>query len=79
MATTRYTIDSTTHRRTIVDVRQAILRRLKQLKKSRHWLAKEADMRTATLYDYLNARGETSSDKVEKILSILGMEIRPKD
>lgn len=74
-----YTVDSTTHKRTIVDVRKAILSRLKQLKKSRHWLAKQADMRTATLYDYLTGKGETSSDKLESLLSILGLEIRPKD
>lgn len=74
-----YTLDSTTPKRTMVDVRKAILSRLKQLKRSRHWLAKQADMRTATLYDYLTGKGETSSDKVEKLLSILGLEIRPKD
>lgn len=72
------TVDSTTHRRTIVDVRKAILHRLNELDKSRHWLAQQTGIRTATLYQYLNGKGETSSKYVESMLSVLGMEITAK-
>ena len=74
------TLDRTTVHRTIVNVRKAILDRLRQLKKSRHWLAEQIDVRPATVYDFLKGTNPSAAKvgMVEEMLSVLGLEIRPK-
>lgn len=74
-----YTLDRTTPKRTIINVRKAIDARLKQLKKSRLWLAEQMNERPATVYDFLNGHAKVQSDKLELMLGILGMEVRAKD
>lgn len=74
----RSTIDRQTKKRTIGVMAQAILNRLAQLKRTRHWLAQQTGMRTATLYDYLGGKRYMRSDKVEELLAVLGLEVRAK-
>jgi len=63
----------------MVNVRKSISRRLTQLKKTRHWLAKETDMRPATVYGYLKGDADVVTEKAERMLTVLGLEIRPKE
>lgn len=72
------TLDRLTPHRTIVNVRKAILDRLKQLKKSRHWLAEQIDVRPATVYTFLSGKSAAKVKILEDMLSVLGMEIRAK-
>ncbi len=75
----KLTLDSKTTERTIGTVRTAILHRLAELKKSRHWLSQQSGMRPASLYDFLSGKtATTGSDKVEVMLDVLGLEITPK-
>ncbi len=77
----RFTVEGITVKRTIVRVRLSILQRLKTLGWSRHRLATETKLRPATVYNYLKAiePADVESEKVERMLSALGLEIRPKD
>jgi plasmid maintenance system antidote protein VapI len=72
-------IDRNTRKRTIGSVRKVIEARLKQLNKSRHWLAEEMGVRPATVYDFIAGRTAASGDTIERMLDVLGLEIRPKE
>lgn len=73
------TLDRTTPKRTIVKVRQTIQSRLKQIKKSRLWLAEQIKVRPATVYDFFNRGTAAKVETIEKMLGVLGLEIRPKE
>lgn len=63
----------------MVNIRQAILNELKRQKKTRNWLAKRAGMVPPSVYQFLNGRNDMSSKRIERLLRILGLEIRPKE
>lgn len=75
------TIPLTVHtaRRTVVNVRKTVDARLAEISKSRLWLSGKMGVRPATVYDYLNGRAKIQSDKVERMLAVLGLEIRAKE
>lgn len=60
-----------------VNVRKAILDRLETLGRSRNWLASQTGLRIATVYEYLGGRKDVWAAKAEKMLTVLGLEIRP--
>jgi hypothetical protein len=65
------------------DIRDQILSRLKNLKKSRYWLGQEAAARgivgnRQTVFRFLRGERDTSSTVVSGLLDILELEIRPK-
>lgn len=74
-----YTLERTTLKRTMVNVRKSINARLKQTGNSKLWLAEQIDERPATIYNFLNGKKAIRSDKLEKMLSVLGLEIKTRD
>lgn len=73
------TVDRSTLKRRMVDVRKTILNRLKVLGHSRMWLAEQIGVRSATVYDFLSGDSAAKVETLEKILTVLGLEIRAKD
>lgn len=64
----------------MVNLRKAILKRLKRLGKTRNWLAEQTGLRTATIYGYLKDDGaDIRASKVEKMLDALRMDVQGKD
>lgn len=79
MAKNKSTLDRTTPQRTIVNMRKSIAARLKKLGKSKLWLSEQAGVRSATVYDFLSGKAAAKVETVEKMLSVLGLEIRSKE
>lgn len=63
----------------MVNLRQAILTELKRQKKTRYWLSQKSRIRPATVYDFLNGRASARLSTAEKLMRVLGLEIRPKE
>ena len=61
----------------MIDMRRVITRRLKQMQKSRYWLAQKSKVRAATVYDFLGGKMDVTAQTACKLLDVLGMEIRP--
>ena len=72
-------LDRTTPRRIIVNMRKAIIERLDRIGKSKLWLAEQMDVRPATIYDFLSGKEQIKSDTADRMLGVLGLEIRPKE
>lgn len=73
----KFTVAGNTEIGKVVDVRRSIKERLEAIGKTRNWLADESGLRQATVYDYLAGKTDVLSDKAEKMLAALGLEIRP--
>jgi DNA-binding phage protein len=67
-----------TPRRTVVNMRKVIIGRLKQLGRSRLWLAEQVGVRPATIYDFLSGKASAKVKTIETVLSVLGIELKAK-
>lgn len=62
----------------MVSVRKAIFKRLREMKKSRFWLARESGIHPSMVYTFFAGKRGVSVETAEKMLGVLGLEIRPK-
>lgn len=63
----------------MVNVRRAILKRLKETGRSRYWLAATVseEMSMATVYQYLAGKQDMIGTNIEKLLDVLRLTIVP--
>jgi predicted transcriptional regulator len=63
----------------MANIRRAILKALKDQKRTRNWLAEETGIVPPAVYQYLNGKSDMGSKRIEKLMKALGLEIRPKE
>ncbi len=61
----------------MVDVRKSILKRLKELGRTRFWLAKQVGkhLTMPAVYQYLGGKSDMTGSNIERLLTVLDLQI----